>query len=193
MTWPFKSYMRLFRSLIIIFFFTTPFFMVHAADLKKIEQGLSDTVITTKITAKLTKNSHLNPLNIKVSTQEGIVTLRGHVNDNQSFIDVLRIANQTTGVQSVNTDELDIKQVNSSFKDAYITAKIEAAILTAKVLDDESIPLVGINASTVNGIVTLTGEVNSEQSINAILKRVHAVPGVKKIVSNLQTTLPITY
>ncbi|MFW2569916.1 BON domain-containing protein [Legionella sp. 29fVS95] len=160
---------------------------VHAeSNLKEFEQKLSDSVITTKITAKFTKNRDLNPLKIYVSTKDGIVTLRGHVKNRQAYVDALRLAKVTKGVKAVETDELVIKQVNIALTDAYITAKVEAAILRAKVFDDESIPLVGINATTTNGTVTLSGNLKQKKSIVAIIKRVNAVRGVKKIVSNLQ-------
>jgi hyperosmotically inducible protein len=70
--------------------------------------------------------------------------------------------------------------------DAYITAKVETAVLKAKILDDESIPIVGINATTKNGVVTLTGVVKNTPSIVAIVKRVSHIRGVKKIISKLQ-------
>lgn len=92
----------------------------------------------------------------------------------------------TKGVKEVDTDELIIKQVNTAFTDAYITTKVEAAVLKAKVFDDESIPLVGINATTTNGTVTLSGHLKQEKAISAIIKRVAAVRGVKKIISNLE-------
>lgn len=161
---------------------------LHAADrndLKTIEQDISDAVITAKITASFTRNTLLNPLKIKVSTENGIVTISGHVKNKKAFIEALRIASNTKGVKTVETENLDIKKVNTAFTDAYITAKVEAAILKAKVLDDESIPLVGINATTNNGVVKLTGTVKSDKSIAAILKRVSAVKGVKKIISRL--------
>ncbi len=159
---------------------------LHAADLKGIEQELSDSVITTKITAKYTKNNNLNPLKILVSTQDGIVSLSGHVKDKQAFMEALRLAKVTRGVKVVDTENLEIKPVNTAFTDAYITAKVETAVLKAKVMDDESIPLAGINAKTADGIVTLHGNVNSNASIIAILKRVNAIQGVKKIISYLQ-------
>lgn len=158
----------------------------HAADLKEIEQDISDSMITTKITAKYTKNKDLNPLKISVSTESGVVTLSGHVKNKQAFVDALRLAKATKGVKSVDTDKLEIKLVNMALTDVYITAKVEAAVLKAKVLDDESIPIVGINAKTNNGIVTLSGHVKSDDSLSAILKRVNAVNGVKKIVSKLR-------
>lgn len=162
----------------------------QATDLKEIGQEFSDTVITTKITTKFTQNANLNPLKILVSTNHGEVKLRGYVKDNQAFVDALRIATTTKGVTGVDTDELEIKHVNTALTDAYITAKIETAVLKAKVLDDESIPLVGINATTVNGIVTLSGEVKNSKSIAAILKRANEVRGVKKIISNIQISSP---
>ncbi|MGL6036306.1 MAG: BON domain-containing protein, partial [Legionella sp.] len=86
---------------------------------------------------------------------------------------------------AIRTQDLHIKQVNSVVTDTFITTRVETAVLKAKVLDDESIPLVGINASTTNGIVTLSGTVHNSQSILFIIKRVNAIRGVKKIITHL--------
>ncbi|WP_238583965.1 MULTISPECIES: BON domain-containing protein [Legionella] len=155
---------------------------------KEFEQQISDSVITAKITAKFAKNSDLNPLKISVSTKDGIVTLKGNVKDKQTFVDALKLVKVTKGVKAVEADDLEIKQVNTALADTYITAKVEAAILKAKVFDDESIPLVGINASTTNGTVTLSGKVKQDRSIVSIIKRVNAIRGVKKIISKLQVS-----
>lgn len=161
---------------------------IVAADLKKIEQNIGDSVITTKILAKFAKNKNLNVLKISVLTEKGNVKLQGHVKNKQAFVDALRLAKSTKGVKHVNTDRLDIKLVNSALTDAYITAKIEAAVLKAKVLEDESIPLVGINATTHNGVVQLSGKVKSKKARDAIVKRAKTVKGVKKVLCNLQVT-----
>jgi hyperosmotically inducible protein len=157
----------------------------YAAPLKKIEENLSDSVITTKLTAKFTKDTQLNPFKVYVSTNHGRVTLKGHVKNKEAFIEAIKVTKSTKGVHSVNADQLEIKPVNTALTDAYITAKVETAILKAKVLDDESIPLVGINATTKDGIVTLTGKIKYRSSIKFILKRTSAVRGVKKVVSKL--------
>lgn len=157
-----------------------------ASELQTIEQNLTDTMITTKIKTKIAKNKNLNPLKISVSTHDGIVTLRGYAKNKQAFVDTLRIATSTNGVKGVNTADLEIKHVNSSFADAYITAKVEAAVLEAKVFDSEDIPLVGINAKTKNGVVYLSGKLPSSKAIDAILKRVNRVRGVKRVVSHLE-------
>lgn len=159
---------------------------VHAADLQTIEQDISDTVITAKITALFTEYDNLNPLKVTASTEHGVVTLSGHVRDKQAFVDALRIAKTTKGVKSVHASKLYIKKVNTAFTDAFITAKVETAVLKAKVLDDETIPIVGINATTTNGVVTLSGTVKSAKSIAAIIKRVNAIHAVKKIITHLK-------
>lgn len=159
---------------------------LYAADLNAIEQDISDSVITAKITASFTEYTNLNPLKISASTEDGVVTLNGYVKDRQAFVDALRIAKTTKGVKRVRASNLYIKKVNTAFTDAFITAKVETAVLKAKVLDDESIPLVGINATTTNGVVTLSGTVSSAQSIDAILKRVNAIHAVKKIITHLK-------
>jgi len=153
--------------------------------LKEFKQEFSDSVISAKITAKYTENHLLNPLKIGVSTNKGIVTLHGHVGSKEAFVEALRLAVNTQGVRQVDTEELHIKKVNTAFTDALITAKVETAVLKAKVLDDESIPLAGINAHTKDGVVTLTGTLPNSEALSALLKRIYTVRGVRRIISHL--------
>lgn len=158
---------------------------LHATDIKTLEHEFSDTMITTKITSKFTENKNLNPLKIAVTTEQGTVKLSGHVKDKAALVDALRLAKTTHGVKAIDAENLDVKNANTSITDAYITTKVEGAVLKAKVLDDESIPLIGINATTRNGVVTLSGDVRQSESIAPLLKRVLAVHGVKAVVSHL--------
>lgn len=174
--------------LVLCFIFYLSTALVHAHSLSSVEQDLTDSVITTLITTKYTENKHLNPLKISVTTQNGVVKLHGHVKNKDAFIEALKIALDINGVQSVDAEDLEIKHANTSFTDAFITTKAELSILKAKLLDNTAIPLVGINATTTNGVVTLSGKVNDDKCITAILRRVNEVHGVKKIVSRLQVT-----
>lgn len=179
-----KEIIPMFKKLLLILTFFIS--QLHAQGIQKLEQDLGDVLITTKITAQYTESTSLNPLKISVDTNKGIVRLSGFVKDKQAFVDALRIAKNTSGVKNVLTKDLYIKKVNTAFTDAFITARVETAVLKAKVLDDESIPLVGINASTNNGVVTLSGQVSSGQAIASIIKRVNAIRGVKKIITFLK-------
>lgn len=157
-----------------------------APKLSVMEQKISDSLITTKINTNLAKRGSMNPLKLHVSTKQGVVSLRGAVPDKKTFVAVLRVVKSTKGVQGVDIDAFKIKKINTPITDAYITAKVEAAVLKAKVFDDESIPLVGINAHTINGRVALSGEVKKRQSIACIIKRVSQVKGVKHVSSQLR-------
>ena len=161
-------------------------FKIYAGNIQTIEQTFNDSLITTKITAKFTKNTHLNPFKLGVSTHDGVVTLSGFVNDKEGFVEALQLAKNTQGVKELNVDDLSIKEVNTALTDTYITAKVEASVLKAKVMDEESIPLVGIKVTTENGIVTITGEVENQQSIIAIVKESSQIKNVKKIIANLE-------
>lgn len=70
---------------------------------------MSDTVITTKIKAKITVNPDLNPFNINVDTKEGVVTLRGTVTSMNSKEEAERIARDTDGVERVQ-NMLDVEE-----------------------------------------------------------------------------------
>lgn len=177
--------MRKLFHLIIAVTLVTFMHQAQATNLKATGKPSPDAIITTKIMTQYAGKTNLDPSKILVSAQKGVVKLSGEVKDKQTFVDAFWLARTTPGVKMVDVDDLEIKHVNTTLSDAYITAKIETAVLKAKILDDESIPLVGINATTANGIVTLTGEVKRNQSINAILKRANAVHGVKKIISSL--------
>src|SRR5690554_2452102 len=113
-----------------------------AADLPELRQDVRDSVISTKITAAYTASRQLNPLKIHVHTEQGVVHLSGNVKNKQAYVRALRIAKKTHGVKRIDTSQLHIRKVNTGFTDALITARVEAAVLEAKVLDDESIPLV---------------------------------------------------
>lgn len=170
--------------LLITFFLSSLLFA--APSLKVAHQELRDSVITAKIDAKLAKHRKMNPLKLHVSTTQGIVSLKGAVPDKNTLVEVLRLVKQTKGVKGINIEHLKTQVVNTAVTDTYITAKVEAAILKAKVLDDESIPLVGINARTENGKVTLSGVVKHQHSIAYIVKRVSEVRGVKSVLSNIK-------
>lgn len=134
-----------------------------------------------------------NAPNLSLSTLEfgfehGTLLCKGSVNDKYGFAELLRVAYSTPGVQKVNIEGLQIKPQNSVIKDTYITAKAETAVLKAKLLDDESIPLVGINAQTHNGVVTVSGTVSSNKAAIAIVKRITTIKGVKTVISKLNVS-----
>jgi len=75
----------------------------------------------------------------------------------------------------------DPRTIGTQIDDALITAKIKA-----KLIEDPVTKARKIDVDTVNGVVTLTGVVESEKEIERAIEIAKSVPGVKKIVNNLR-------
>jgi hyperosmotically inducible periplasmic protein len=69
---------------------------------RSLGQGIDDSVITSKVKAKLAADGDMNPFNIDVDTRHGIVTLTGRVRDSDDKSAAERIARDTAGVQEVH-------------------------------------------------------------------------------------------
>ncbi len=75
----------------------------------------------------------------------------------------------------------DPRSVGTQIDDAVITTKIKA-----KLIEDPITKARKIDVDTVNGIVTLTGLVDSEEEIKRAIAIAESTPGVKKVVNNLR-------
>lgn len=63
---------------------------------------LNDAAIATKVKAKLTGDPEINPFNINVDTEDGVVTLIGRVPTEADKQEAERLARNTKGVRDVD-------------------------------------------------------------------------------------------
>ena len=66
------------------------------------DEELSDGWITTKVKAKITADPQLNPFNIDVDTEDGVVILSGIVESEESRQEAEKLARDTKGVVDVD-------------------------------------------------------------------------------------------
>ena len=71
---------------------------------KHVATTVDDAFITTKIKSKLTVSGDVNPFNIDVDTQNGVVTLSGRVTKPEAKVAAERIARETEGVKEVHNN-----------------------------------------------------------------------------------------
>lgn len=71
-------------------------------------------------------------------------------------------------------------KAGDTFDDAAITAKIKAAILA-----EPGLKVLQINVDTMHGVTTLTGSVDSQQSMDKAKEIARAVAGVKEVENKL--------
>lgn len=72
---------------------------------------INDTAITSEIKAKYLADSDIHSLAISVSTDKGVVYLKGTVDNNQQKQKAVKIAREVSGVKMVK-DDLVVKKVS---------------------------------------------------------------------------------
>jgi hyperosmotically inducible periplasmic protein len=157
--------------------------------------------ITTKIQAQYFVNPEVKPWNIDVTTShDGSVTLRGEVEETADRDEAARIARETEGVTGVD-NQLRVRGETTAREtaarddataadpaarptddpDGWITAKVQA-----KYFMDTDVRGLSINVDTQDGVVTLSGGVESEGERRQAVAIARNTDGVLSVTDQLQ-------
>jgi len=145
---------------------------------------VDDATTTATVVAKLTAAKNLPATDIKVSTYKDTVQLSGFVDTKGQVRRAEQIVKKVDGVgKTVNNLLVKTKPENAATqyaKDAAITTKAKAKLATS-----EGVSATQIGVNTYNGVVQLSGFVDSQQAIDKAPNLVKNVDGVTKVVNNL--------
>jgi len=162
-----------------------------AAEVRKVAakagDQLADSWLTTKIQAQYFADDDIKARFINVSTHDGVVTLSGRVESAESKRQALQIAQNTDGVREIQ-DHLvigleqarDGSSAPEQMDSAWITTKIQA-----KYFADPSVNGRDINVTTTNGVVTLSGRVDSDQAKQQAVAIARGTDGVARVDDRL--------
>jgi osmotically-inducible protein OsmY len=128
----------------------------------------------------------LKDVSISQDRDKGVVTLGGHVPSEGDKSQAESIARSIAGGQVVSNQigvippatEREAKTVNSDL-DKGIEKNLDAALIQHRLNK-------GVKYDVKNGVVTLTGEVNSQARRGQVEKVASAVPNVQQVVNELQ-------
>lgn len=140
---------------------------------------IDDSAITASVKARMAADPDVEAHEIDVDTVDGKVTLTGKVSNTAVRSEAVRLARNTEGVLAVR-DNLTVGSgptVGESIDDFGITASVKA-----KLAEDPAVKARDIDVDTVEGVVTLTGKVQTwaERSrAQEIAQETHGVRGVK--------------
>ncbi len=157
----------------------------------------SDVGITTSVKSRLAADDTVKAYQINVDTKEGVVTLTGEVPSQAAKETAVQVARATDGVVSV-VDNLTIAmagadrglgdsaaatagRVGEVATDAMITSSLKT-----KFLADPDVAALKIDVDTMNGIVTLTGNVKTAAERDEALRIARDTEGVKSVVDRLK-------
>lgn len=138
---------------------------------------ISDDEITANIQQKILHDTLLHNVDIKISTQHGIVTLNGNVDNENQVDEAVRNAKSVPGVQNVNS------YIMSVTPDCVITMNVKRAIDRSKLLNGQS-----IQVTTKDGVVLLSGIVATQEQADTAFKIAKAVNGVVDVDTEIAMT-----
>jgi len=152
------------------------------SDPRSIGTQIDDATITAKVKLKLIEDPITKARKIDVDTVNGVVTLTGVVESEKEIKRAIEIAKNVKGVKKVvNNLRVEKRGITSYLSDKEITTKIKL-----KLIEDPDLKALSIDVDTVNGVVTLTGVVESEYQKKKAIEHAKSVSGVVKVIDNLQ-------
>ena len=148
----------------------------------------TDAEIVSTIKSEISAEAALTGTNVSISSQAGRVTLSGNVNTDAEASKIVEIAESTTGVTGTDTTQLTVKESKQPWADTLITAKVKGIYIREKLLGDAPANAValGVHVETTNGIVYLSGAVDTEEQASNAVRLANSIEGVKSVQSKIE-------
>jgi len=151
----------------------------------KTTTGSSDTEITAQVKALYMQTPLIKNTGITIKTTQHIVMLTGKVDTDLQYEQAVLLAQSVNDVVDVNADKLLITKSKSPLSDTYITAKVKGIIMKEKLFGDKSVEYWPVSVETKDGVVFLTGIVDTEEQQKNIINLAGSIKGVKSVNSSL--------
>ena len=165
----------------------------RAASERSFGEKVEDATITASVKSKLLWNSHTDGLVIHVDTNNGQVTLTGTAATSEEKDLAGRIAGNTNNVVGVNNQiavtgkpsttekakgevKTTAKETQDAVSDGWITTKVKSSLLWTRNVNGFD-----ITVTTSNGLVLLTGDVDSQAMKERAIAVAQDIRGVKKV------------
>lgn len=161
----------------------------HESSERSFGEKVGDATISASIKSKLLWNSHTDGLDIHVDTSNGKVTLTGNAGSVEEKNLAERIARATDGVVGINNEialnarpatadkatAVDV-HADKPVSDSWITSKVKSSLMFTRGVDSFD-----ITVTTVDGVVSLIGIVDSTAERELAMRVTQDVRGVKKV------------
>ena len=147
-----------------------------------IDTQASDSVITSKIEAKLAADPETNYFGVDVDTLNGEVFLRGMVDSETALREAEHLARATEGVRKVD-NQLRIGDLSASRNtaDAWLVTKVKS-----KLVADPEVRAFDIDVDAIDGQVILSGVVTQPPIRQEAERIARATEGVKSVRNEIR-------
>jgi hyperosmotically inducible protein len=144
---------------------------------------IDDSVLTAKVKAALIDDPVAKARDVNVETYRGVVQLGGFVDTAEQKTRAGEVARGVTGVQEVRND-LRVSPPQATVGQVVDDSSLTAAV-KGKLLTDQTMQSYKVNVETQNGVVQLTGFVDSNDARNRAADIARSIDGVKDVRNDL--------
>ncbi|MDA8477681.1 molecular chaperone OsmY [Citrobacter sp. Awk 4] len=156
------------------------------SSMNKVGNFMDDSTITAKVKAALVDHESIKSTDISVKTDQKVVTLSGFVESQAQAEEAVKVAKGIEGVSSVS-DKLHVRDSKSDSVKGYAGDTATTSEIKAKLLADDMVPSRKIKVETTDGVVQLSGTVDSQAQSERAESIAKAVDGVKSVKNDLKT------
>ncbi|ALB53686.1 molecular chaperone OsmY [Cronobacter turicensis] len=155
------------------------------SSMNKVGNFMDDSAITAKVKAALVDDEQIKSTDISVKTEKSVVTLSGFVESQAQAEEAVKIAKGVEGVASVS-DKLHVRDGKDKSVKGYAGDAATTSEIKAKLLADDIVPSRNVKVETTDGVVQLSGNVESEKQSQRAESIAKAVDGVKSVKNDLK-------
>ncbi|EFE8599658.1 molecular chaperone OsmY [Escherichia coli] len=156
------------------------------SSMNKVGNFMDDSAITAKVKAALVDHDNIKSTDISVKTDQKVVTLSGFVESQAQAEEAVKVAKGVEGVTSVS-DKLHVRDAKEGFVKGYAGDTATTSEIKAKLLADDIVPSRKVKVETTDGVVQLSGTVDSQAQSDRAESIAKAVDGVKSVKNDLKT------
>lgn len=138
---------------------------------------ISDKDIEKQVIERFNQANYEDITHLGCRVSQGVVTLLGHVETQSTERLAKRIASQVRGVKKIRSE---IQFLEKAVDDATLVNRVENAFVASPWVDAHE-----IKTTARNGLITLTGMVDTQEAIEWAVETAYQVPGVKAVISEL--------
>ncbi|MTD41118.1 molecular chaperone OsmY [Erwinia sp. CPCC 100877] len=155
------------------------------SSMKKVGNFMDDSAITAKVKAALVDDEVIKSSDISVKTDNKVVTLSGFVTSQVEAEKAVALAKGIEGVTSVS-DKLHVRDSKTQGLKGYAGDAATTSEIKAKMLADDGVPSRNVKVETTDGVVQLTGSVETQAQVDRAESIAKAVEGVKSVKNDLK-------
>ncbi|HIC1893830.1 TPA: molecular chaperone OsmY [Citrobacter freundii] len=156
------------------------------SSMNKVGNFMDDSTITAKVKAALVDHDSIKSTNISVKTDQKVVTLSGFVESQAQAEEAVKVAKGVEGVTSVS-DKLHVRDSKETSVKGYAGDTAITSEVKAKLLADDIVPSRKVKVETTDGVVQLSGTVESQAQSDRAESIAKAIDGVKSVKNDLKT------